>query len=108
MPLTKVDDLVTPFFDNGWIYQMKHCHSEEEMWNKAELMILGILKMLGHHALFRTLPADTRISEKHHQIFVHSFINFMYNTKDDYIGYPPTEMELREAIQRYSDNFLPG
>ena len=28
MPLTKVDDLVTLFFDNGWIYQMKHCHSK--------------------------------------------------------------------------------
>jgi hypothetical protein len=52
MPLTKVDDLVTLLFENGWIYQTKHCHSEEEMWIKAKLMILGILKVLGHHAPF--------------------------------------------------------
>jgi hypothetical protein len=32
----------------------------------------------------------------------------MYIIRDDYIGYPPTEMELQEVMQRYSDNFLPG
>ena len=108
MPLTKVDNLVTLFFENGWIYQTKHCYSEEEMRIKAKLMILGIVKVLGHHATFQTLPANTRIPEKHHRIFFHSSINFMYNIRVDYIGYPPTEMELQEVMQRYSDKFLPG
>jgi hypothetical protein len=54
-----VDDLVDRFVSNGWIYRSKQCLSEEEMYVKAELLILGVLKVLGHHSPFRTLKTDT-------------------------------------------------
>jgi hypothetical protein len=42
-----VDGLVSHFVNNEWIYQTKYCRLEEEMNVKAELLILGVLKVLG-------------------------------------------------------------
>ena len=69
MTLEKVDDLVSLFISNNWIYQTKHCRSEEEMHVKAELHILAVLKVLGHHSPFRTLRIDTNICASEHRFF---------------------------------------
>ena len=72
MPLSKIDDVVSTlslFVENRWVYQTKHCKSEEEMIIKLELRIPGALKVIGHNALFHTLQSDTNISEKEHHDF---------------------------------------
>ena len=86
VPLAKVDDLVARFVNNGWIYQSNHCRSEEEMYVKAELLILGVLKVLGHHAPFHTLKTDTKISPSRHRLFFQFFIDRMYMIKTEYIS----------------------
>ena len=48
--MTKVDDLVSQFVENGWVYETKHCKLEEEMFVRMELFILGALKVLASHA----------------------------------------------------------
>ena len=55
MPLVEIDDLVSLYVENGWVRQTKHCKSEEEMMIRLELHFMGVLKVLGHNALFRTL-----------------------------------------------------
>ena len=77
VPHAKVDDLVSLFVRNGWIYQSKQCLSEKEMYVKAELLILGVMKVLGHHAPFRMLKTDTKISPSQHRSFCHFFIDRM-------------------------------
>ena len=103
-----MDDLVARFVSNGWIYRSKHCLSEEEMYVKAELLILGVLKVLGHHDPFRTLKTDTKISPPHHCSFFHFFIDRMYRIKSEYINYPSTQDKLKNVMGRYKENFLPG
>lgn len=73
MMLEKVDDLVSLFLNNNWIYQTKHSRSEEEMRIKAELHILAVLKVLSHHSPFCTLRIDTNICASEHHYFFHYF-----------------------------------
>ncbi len=108
MTLEKVDDLVSLFISNNWIYQTKHCRSEEEMHIKAELHILAVLKVLGHHSPFRTLRIDTNICASEHRTFFHHFISKMHSIRDQFITYPSTEEELQKITSRYEENFLPG
>jgi len=94
MPLEKIDDLVSLCVENNWIHQTKHCRSNEEMVLRLELHILGILKVLGHNAPFRTLKTDTNISDKEHRLFFNAFIDNMYKVRKDFIGYPSSQEEL--------------
>ena len=75
---------------------------------KAELHILGVLKVLGHHSPFRTLRSDTNICASEHRSFFHFFISRMYSIQDQFISYPSTEADLQEITTRYEENFLPG
>ena len=108
MPLKKIDDLVSLHIENDWVCQTKHCKSEEEMFIKLELGILGVLKVLRHNASFRTLKSDTNISDKEHHTFFTRFIHHMFSVRDDYIGYPETEEELAKVVDPYKRNHLPG
>ncbi|KAL3797257.1 hypothetical protein HJC23_004549 [Cyclotella cryptica] len=108
LPLTKADELVSRFVENGWVYETKHCKSEEEMYVRTELFILGALKVLASHAPFSTLKVDTEISFEEHRKFFHLFISRMYSIQDDFIQGPPTLGELKDVMQPYVENFLPG
>ena len=77
------------------------------MYVKAELLILGVLKALGHHSPFRTLKTDTKISPLHHRSFFHFFIDQMYRIRSKFINYPSTQDELKNVMGRYKENFLP-
>ena len=78
------------------------------MYVKAELLILGVLKVIGHHAPFRTLKTDTKISASQHRSFFHSFIEQMHSVKEDFIPYPSTQDEYNIVMNRYDENYLPG
>ena len=108
MPLKKIDDLVSLYIESNWVRQTKHCKSEEEMFIKLELRILGVLKVLGHNAPFRTLKSDTNISDKKHRTFFTGFIHHMFSVRDDYIGYSETEEELAKIVDPYKRNHLQG
>jgi hypothetical protein len=95
MPLKKIHDLVSLFLENGWVCQTKHCKSEDEMMTKLELHILGVLKVLGHNAPFRTLKSNTNISDNEHRNVFTEFVHRMYSVMDNYIGYPSTREELK-------------
>ena len=69
LTLEKIDDLVTLFISENWVYQTKHCHSEEELFVKTELYILGVMRVLGHHSPFRTLSVDINICASEHCSF---------------------------------------
>jgi hypothetical protein len=86
----------------------KHCKTEEEMMVKLELLLLAVLKVLGHNALFRTLQSDTNISDKEHRDFFKQFISQMNDIRRDYIGYPATEEDLKIVMDRYAEQYLPG
>jgi hypothetical protein len=108
MPLKKIDDLVSLFLKNGWVHQTKHCKSKDKMMTKLELRILDLLKVLGHNAPFRTLKSDTNILDKEHRNFFTEFIHRMYSVRDNYTGYPSTGEELKNVMDRYNQNYLPG
>jgi hypothetical protein len=108
MPLKKNDDLVLLYIQNGWVCQTKHCKSDEEMIIRLELRIMGVLKVLGHNAPFRTLKSTTNISEKEHCMFFTEFVHNIFSIRDDYIGYPKTEEELAKVIEPYECSYLPG
>ena len=108
MPLKKIDDIVSLFFENEWVHQTKHCNSYEEMKIKLELRILGVLKVLGHNAPFRTLKSDTNISTSEHRSFFKLFIHHMYNVRHDFIAYPSLQEELDKVMIHYEENYLPG
>ena len=108
MPLHKIDDILSLFVEKEWVYQTKHCKCEKEMIIRLELRILGVLKVIGHNAPFRTLQSDTNISDKEHRLFFKKFINCMFSIKEDYICYPTTQDDLDTVMVRYADNFLPG
>ena len=108
MPLVKIDELVSIYIENGWVRMTKHCKSEEEMMVKLELRLLAVLKVLGHNAPFRTLQSDTNISDKEHRVFFKQFITHMNDIRQDYIGYPLTEDDLKSVMDRYAVQYLPG
>ena len=108
MPLAKVDDLVATFFNNGWITHSHHCRDDARLHVKAQLLILGVLDVLGSHTPFRKLRAQTEISTSEHRKFFHHFLDKMYSIKDDYIFYPRNMNELQTVMKRYDDNYLPG
>jgi hypothetical protein len=108
LPLTKVDELVSRFIENGWVYETKHCKSVEEMYVRTELFILGSLKVLASHSPFRTLKVDTEISFEEHRKFFHLFIARMYSIRDNFIQFPLTMGDLKDVMQPYVENFLPG
>ncbi len=60
MPLAKVDDLVSTFLSNGWITHSHHCRDDARLYVKAQLLILGVLEVLGSHTPFRKLRAKLK------------------------------------------------
>jgi hypothetical protein len=71
-------------------------------------MNTGSVESLGHYAPFRTLKSNADISDKEHRNFFTEFINRMYSVMNNYIGYPSTGEELKNVIDRYEKNYLPG
>ena len=108
MPLAKVDELVTRFWDEGWIRPTKHCTDPERLRVKAELLILGALNVAGHHTPFGHLRANTEISQSEHLLFFHLFLGKMYSIRDEYIYYPRNMEELSAVMERYEEKDLPG
>ncbi len=78
------------------------------MYVRTELFILGALKVLASHAPFRTLKVDTEISFEEHRKFIHLFIARMYSKQDSFSQFPQTMGELKDVMQSYAENFLPG
>ena len=108
LPLKKVDELVSRFLDEGWIWKTRRINDDATLRLRAELLILGALSVLAHHTPFRKLRCDTEISTSEHRAFFHHFIDSMYSIKDEYIFYPRTPGELKVVMDRYVTVYLPG
>ena len=48
------------------------------------------------------------MSTKEHLCFFKQFIGQMYGIGDDYIGYPATEEDLKNVMNQYTEQYLPG
>ena len=108
MPLKKVDEIVDLFLEEGWICPTNRCADEDRLRTKAELLILGVLHVLGHNAPFRILKSSTEICYTVHRKIFHKFCKKMYSIRDRYVFYPRTEEELSKIMERYEAMKLPG
>ena len=108
MPLSKVDDLVSTFLENGWVPSTRKENDDETFQTRAELLILAALNVLGHHTPFRALRSSTEICYSTHLKFFQLFLDKMYSIKDDVIYYPRSMEELSSVSNRYANVSFPG
>ena len=108
MSLAKVEELTRTLIARGYIRRPKSMAHRAEFFERAELLVMSSLYILGHGAAFRSLRALTHIcmSDIHKFFFV--FLDAFMDMRGEYISLPKNLAELRRITHCYEECGLPG
>jgi hypothetical protein len=109
MPLGKIELLVDLFIRWGYIPEQKRTMHKLEYRERAELLVMSSLYLLGRGAVFCSCRALCYISVLKIQKFFFAFLDAFYNDlKSEYIKLPGSFDELRQGTHPYESVGLPG
>jgi hypothetical protein len=109
MPLEKVERLVDLFIQPGCIPEPKRTMHKPEYHERAELLVMSSLYLLGRGAAFHSCRALCYISISKIQKFFFTFLDAFYNDlKSRYINLPGSVDELCQVTPPYESVGLPG
>ena len=87
MPLFKVEELTSLLIQWGYIDQLWSYFRQQEYRNRAAILVMSALFMLGNRASFCSLRSQINISMSASNVFLH-FIDAMVDMKDEFIYLP--------------------
>ena len=108
MPLSKVESLVDTFIEQGYIVPSRSQLHKHEFRERAELLVMSSLYLLGRGAAFRSCRALCHISTSVVHKFFYTFLNAMVEMQGEYISFPDNMHDLKQVTQQYDSVGLPG
>jgi hypothetical protein len=99
MPLTKVEDLVDVFIRLGYLRMPRSLFRRAEFHERAELLILSALHILGKRASFRCCCTLTHISTSEVRKVFFDFLDVIVDKKDEYIFLPANVAALTRVMK---------
>lgn len=108
MSLAKVEELTRTLIARGYIRRPRSLVRRAEFFERAELLVMSALYILGHGAAFRSVRALTHIcmSDIHKFFFV--FLDAFMEMRGEYISLPENIAELNRITRCYEACGLPG
>jgi hypothetical protein len=108
MPLTKVDELVDVFIWRGCLHMPRSLSWRAKFCERAKLLVMSALYILGKGASFRCCCTLTHISTSEVCEFFFDFLDAMVDMKDEYIFLPENIAALACTMKLYESIGLPG
>ena len=108
MSLAKVEELTGRLVARGFIRRPRSLYRRAEFFERAELLVMSALYILGHGAHFRSLRALTHISTSEIRKFFFVFLDAFKDMRGEYIALPQNIAELKRVTRFYEDVGLPG
>ena len=109
VPLVLVDELTDLFITRGWIVPMKRQRNNPYSFRiRTQLLIMASLEHLGTRKPFRQFKVVTSLSATEHQKFTKKFISKISSNMSEWISYPSTLEGLRDVMDQYEKQLLPG
>jgi hypothetical protein len=108
MPLSKVDELVDIFVQQGYIPTPRTLFRRGEFQERAELLVMAALHILAKGATFKSCRTLTHISTSEVRKFFFKFLDAVFDMKDEYIFLPANVTALKRVMQSYTFSGLPG
>jgi hypothetical protein len=108
LTLEKVEELTEMFIEREWCVPSRRDLDRDVFYIKTQVRILGALNVLGNHTPFRQLTCSTELSAEDHRLFFHKFINRLASSKDEFIRYPDSLVNLKPIMEQYTYKKLPG
>jgi hypothetical protein len=108
MQLTKVDELVDVFIRRGYLCMPRSLSRRAKFCERAELLVMSLLHILGKGASFRCCRTLTHISMPEVHKFFFNFLDAMVDMKDEYIFLPEKVAALACTMKLYESVGLPG
>lgn len=107
LPFVLFEELVLLTVTKQW-YDPTKVNGRGVLCSNLELLILGVLHVLGKNADNHQVSRLTNISEEVHRVFFHKWCGWITSLKDDYIYMPVDEDEAEYIEQGYAKYGLVG
>ena len=107
MPLFKVEELTSLLIQWGYIDQLWSYFRQQEYRNRAAILVMSALFMLGNRASFCSLRSQINISMSASNVFLH-YIDAMVDMKDEFIYLPRNVGVMNQLDHDYHEVRLPG
>jgi hypothetical protein len=108
MPLKKVEHLADIFIERGYIVPSRCAWRRAEFRERAELLVMSTLYILGRGAAFCSCRALCHISTLAICKFFFKFLDALMDMCEEYIKLPGNVVELNHMTVLYASVGLPG
>ena len=108
MSLEKVEELTRKLIDRGYIRRPRSLARRAEFFERAELLVMSALYLLGTGAAFRSCKPLCGICTSDVRTFFYTFIEALVDMKDEFIYLPRNVGEMNRLERDYREVGLPG
>jgi hypothetical protein len=98
MPLTKVEELLDIFIRHGYMHMPTSLSQRGEIRERAVLLVMSALHILGKGASFRCCRTLTHISISEVRKFFFEFLDAIVDMKDEFIFLPDNVASLARTM----------